>query len=266
MCLKCPQKMHVRSRSGPLEYFLNLVLVLYLNALFLLIVQPRLTIPKASGRDKESLQNLKFWNAGHLVPLLFFFFLFFFLSVVLSSFLSSVAFCLCHQLLPFQVLLLFLPPWCSLHHPRALSPLPKHWDCSSAFPNIIRLILTLLIGASLLALLTCFGQSWEEGVRTSDSPETASVMWEQRSGTRSGKWLNNRMSHEMQTTWEVWQPLEPQKVVTSVVASSMHTVSVAFTSIVWIWVWFLTDISDSCLQICSERGKIPLIPTNLFWF
>lgn len=164
--------MRVQSRGGPLEYFSSLVLVLYLNSLFLLIVQPRVTIPEASGRDKgfsaES-QILKCRTSCSASVL-------FFLSVVLSSFFSSFAFCLCHQLLPFQILLLFLPPWCSLHHPCALSPLPKHWDRCSAFPNVIRLILTLLIGASLLALLICFGQSWEESVRRSDSPETTSVM------------------------------------------------------------------------------------------
>lgn len=105
--------------------------------------------------------------------------------------------------------------------------------------------------ASLQALLTWFSQSWEESVRRSDSPETTSMMWEQCPGMWSGKWLNNRMSHEMQTSWEVWQPLEPQKVVTSMVASCMHRVSVAFTSIVWIRGWFLTDISDGGRSLSS---------------
>lgn len=153
-----------------------------------------ITVPEAFSAES---QNLKSKMQG----ISFHFFFFLFLFVVLSSFLSSFAFVFAISF--FQILSLFLPPWCCLYHPCVLSPLPKHWYCCLVFPSIIRLILLLLISASLLGLLTCFSQSWEESVRRSDSPETTSMMLEHCPGTWSGKWLNNRMSHETQTTWEV---------------------------------------------------------------
>lgn len=52
-----------------------------------------------------------------------------------------------------------------------LSPLPKHWDHCSSFPNIVRLILNAFDRCFPPCIASCFKQSWEESVRRSDSPE-----------------------------------------------------------------------------------------------
>lgn len=163
--------MHVQMKGEPLEYFLGLILGLYLNSLSFLIAQLCLTIYQASGRDKgfsaesQILQGILFCFGG------VFFGLFFIFPLACDPFtsfhLSFFAFCLCHQLLPFWVISLFLLG--------ALCTIPVHYlsfpNSVFAFPNIIRLILTLLICAFLLALLTFFIQSHEESVWRSDSPE-----------------------------------------------------------------------------------------------
>lgn len=125
------QKMRFQIKGEPFEYFSSLILVLYLNSLSLLVVQLCVTIYQASGRDK-GFSNL----TGHLVLLWWIWvFLGFFLPLACDPFmpfrLSFFSFCLCHQLLPFLVFSLFLPPWRSLRHACALSLLPKHWVCIS---------------------------------------------------------------------------------------------------------------------------------------
>lgn len=143
--------MHVQIKSEPFEYFSSLILVLFLISLSLLVGQLCLTIYQASGGDKglsaesQILQDILFcFGEFFWLVVSGGFFGGFFLGgggggggfplacdLFMSFHVSFFAFFLCHQLLPFWVFLLFLPPWCSLHHACALSLLPKHWVCIS---------------------------------------------------------------------------------------------------------------------------------------
>lgn len=173
--------MHVQTKGEPFERFSSLILVLYFNSLSLLIVQLCLTIYQASGRDKcfpaesQILQDILFCFGG------FFCWFFPLLPVILSCPFIFPS-------LPFVFAISFFP--CGFFHCSfllgALCTIPVHYlsfpNTGFAFPNIIRLILTLLICAFLLALLTFFIQSWEESVRRSDSPESSILRHGQENG------------------------------------------------------------------------------------
>lgn len=176
--------MHVQTKGEPFEHISSLILV-YFNSLSLLIVQLCLTIYQASGRDKcfsaksQILQDSLFCFGG------VFFWLFFSpldCDPFMSFHLSFFAFCLCHQLLPLWVFSLFLPPWCSLHHPCALSLLPKHWICISQHHQVNSHTFDQCFPPSFAHILHPKLRGKCEEIRQSR---------EQHPETWSGKWLNN---------------------------------------------------------------------------
>lgn len=135
--------MHVQNRADTLEYFFKLILVLHLDSVCLLFSHVSRFV-RLLVETKIILQNLWFWNVGRLFPICLFFcirgpFIFPFLPCLLSLLLAS-----------FPSVFVVVPSSLVLSAPSLLSPLPKHWDHCSSFPNITRLILTLLIGAFLL--------------------------------------------------------------------------------------------------------------------
>lgn len=243
--------MHAQSRADTLENFFKLVLVLHLNSVCLLFNRVS-QFARLLVETKIFLQNLWFWNVGCLFPICPFFF--FFVCVGLSSFPSSLPFVFAISFFPFNFCCccsFLLGAVCTMS---LLSPLPKHWDHCSSFPNITRLILTLLIGAFLL----CSHASGRVGGKCEEirqSRDNRRVMWEQRPGMWSGKWLNNRMSHETQYTWEMWQLLEPQKVVTSAVTScSCWNCDTAL--IVWIQCLIFDRYFRQLTNYVQKRGKM----------
>lgn len=137
--------MHVQNRADTLEYFFKLILVLHLNSVCLLFSHVSQFV-RLLVETKIILQNLWFWNVGRLFPICpFFLYMWsFHLSLPPLPFVFAISFfpfsfCCCCSFLLGAVCTISL-----------LSPLPKHWDHCSSFPNITRLILTLLIGAFLL--------------------------------------------------------------------------------------------------------------------
>lgn len=175
--------MKVQIKGEPFEYFLGLVLVLYLNSLSFLLAQLCLTVDQASGRDKGL---CRISNAtGHLVLLWWFFF-----SFCLWSFHDLSSFLLCPlSLSSASSLLGFFH--CSFLL-GALCTTPVHYlsfpNIVFGFPNIIRLILTVFVSAFLLV-------SSRASSKLRGKCEEVWQSREQYPETWSGKWLNSRASH-----------------------------------------------------------------------